>query len=222
MNNSKKHNNQSGIAMVELSIVLPILLLVILSCIELKRYMALVQQAQVLAREAASQAYKSCSDFSEPEGDNSNVNLDRTQRCVVGILGTPTRTTSPLGTNAPEARARSSALSSSASIEATAVGLETFANRLISANITVSIYRYDDLGDGDPLTNVTLRLASIGQKASLLRLSGNSISGRITLDENFISANQRLAIAEVFAQYQPIIPFFARFIPTDIYEISIL
>lgn len=222
---SKSYSRDSGVAILELAIVLPFLLLVILCSVEIKRYMALIQQAQVFTREAASQTYRSCADFNEPEGEFSGVNLDRTRRCVVDILGAPV-TANGLVPNLVDPSLPI------APIVTANDGLQTFADNLLgvnASNIVVSVYRYDNG------TGIIRELAKIGEytniaeninRTSRFQLVANSIvSTNATLDVNFMQNHQRVVIVEVFSQYEPVIgfvPIFGNLIAREVYEIAIL
>ena len=214
--------SERGVAILELAFALPFLLMVIFCSAEIKRYISAMQNAQVLSRETASMSFRSCADFFEPEGQFSNVNLDRSRRCLVDILGTPSIIPGVL---------------SVAPIQATAPGIQTFSNNLFGANfssIVVSLFRYDDLGDGDPTTGVLREMAKVGEyvdasqnidRRSRFQIVGNTLVGKITLNEAFFQSQERVVVVEVFSDYRPIlgfVPIFGRMIPQEVYEVAIL
>jgi hypothetical protein len=225
LSNLKYTDKEQGVAILEFAIVLPFLLLAILCSVEIKRYMSLIQQAQVFTREAASQVYRSCTDFVEPEGEFSGINLDRTRRCVVDILGTPVTANGLISSIVDP-------LLPVAPIVATNPGLQTFANDLLGinkSNIVVSVYRYDNG------TGLIRELAKIGEYTNIAEhidrtsrfqlVANNIVNPRATLDANFLQAHQRVVIVEVFSQYEPVIgfvPIFGALIPHEVYEIAIL
>ena len=216
-----KRTSERGVALLELALVFPFIMLVVLAAVEIKRFIAVVQQTQVLAREAASISFRDCADFKEPEGETSTVNLDRTRRCVVELLGTPVQTAGTV---------------SNAAIAATKPGIQTFANSYGDSEATtvvVSVFRYNDAGDSNPATGTLTQIARIneqpesqfGPRNSGFSVAGQRITGQVELNEDFVRAHERIVIVEVYSHYEPIlnfIPLLGKVLEREVYEVAIL
>lgn len=84
--NQRRHpiDRERGNLLVELSFVLPILLLILFSTLEIVSYMRQRQLVQSASREGALRAYKECSGYSDL---NNPTDIARATRCLADVAG---------------------------------------------------------------------------------------------------------------------------------------
>ncbi len=177
------HNGDTrerGVALVELTFVLPLLVFLVLGALEFARLSRTIQLSTALGREAASWSYRTCADFDEPEGWEASA--ARTTECLQRIT------------------AGASAVPGMLSLRMLADELEHGGD----FTIIVSIYRVDNN------SAELRRLAVAGEEGDRGRVSrftaaGGELRGPIGLPADAVSRRNRIVVVEV---YYPFLPLF--------------
>ncbi len=176
---------ESGVALLELAIILPLLVFIVFNALEFARLSRVIQVSVVLAREAVSWSYRSCGDFDEPGG--WSLSVQRTTECLQKVVNT--------GDTSPAAP----------SILSLARQLEPAGD----FSIIVSVYRSGESGGPLRLVSIAGEEADRG-RVTRFQAVGNELQGPVTLDAAAVRRRGRIAVAEI---YYPFFPIF-RGVPT--------
>lgn len=183
---------ERGAALVELAIVTPLILLLCYGAIEVGTLFRVSQSANVLGREAGSLAFRECTDFAEPTATATQL---RTEACLNTLLFDATR------------------------------GLQPLADAVYGAGtvrLIVSVYR------ADPVAGTLSRIAIAGEDAGTGRISKfNTVAGALHGPGDGLSAatvqiHRRLAVSEIYFNYDPLLNTFVGLLSTDYYEATVL
>ncbi len=199
----REHHSCSGTALLELVLILPFILMVVLTTVEVSRLLRAAQLAQAVSREASNAIYRRCSDFFEPDGEDSNATIDRTQLCVQNVWDTQLK-----------------------DVVAQIASAGT-------SQVVMSIYRRVAAPSGGKSNVQRFALVNNGAGTRITRFSTNgttvsqsSSKANVVLDATFLLNHRRLAIAEVYFQVSPIIQFIpllnGPFFNGDYYAASLL
>jgi hypothetical protein len=184
---------ERGVAMLELALCLPLMVLLFLATLEIAQLLRVTQLANVLSREAGNASFRLCADFAEPSG------MEATQRrsvdCLQQVL------TGPDG----------------AQTLANSLGLP------FETEIIVSIYRYDDTPNpGTPSLWLVTRIdgcsqCAIGRSKFSLAAAQDQIMGpNVTIPASEVTMQTHFVVSEVYVRYSKMTPdAFNQFIPSD-------
>ena len=78
------HFHDNGVAMVEFTICIPLLLFLFLATLEIAQLLRVTQITNVLSREVGNVAFRYCADFSDPGG--MDATKTRTANCLQQVL----------------------------------------------------------------------------------------------------------------------------------------
>ena len=170
-----------GAAILELALIIPLILLLILGTVEISRVMRASQIANQLSEEASNSIYRECSDFLEPAGETSSDTLNRTSQCV---QDTYNKEFAPL-------------IAQLARPGAIRIVLSIY--REVAGPI---VQRFALINDGAAPTSTKFSASGNTIATTLTNVGGG---GTVVIDAAFMAAHQRVAIAEVFIQVDPLL-----------------
>jgi hypothetical protein len=185
--------HDSGVAIVELAICIPLVLFLFLATLEIAQLLRVTQVTNVLSREAGNSAFRYCADFTESGG--LGPTKARTSNCLQQVL---------LGKNGVQTLVTSLGLS-------------------FEFEIIVSVFRYDDTGNpGSPslwlVSSINgCRECSIGPSKFAIVKGGSELDGpNVVIPQAEVVAQQRFVVSEVYVRYRKMTSdTFSRFIPGD-------
>ncbi len=79
--------DERGVAMLELALCVPLVVLLFLATLEIAQLLRVTQLANVLSREAGNVAFRLCADFAEPDG--MEATQSRSADCLQQMLTGP-------------------------------------------------------------------------------------------------------------------------------------
>jgi TadE-like protein len=180
-----------GVAMLELVLCVPLVVLLFLATLEIAQLLRVTQLANVLSREAGNVAFRLCADFAEPSG--MEATQSRSADCLQQVL------TGPDG----------------AQTLADSLGLP------FDAEIIVSIYRFDDTPNpGTPSLWLVSQIDGCPQCAigtSKFSLAQGQIIGpNVAIPASEVAMQTHFVVSEVYVRYSKMTPdAFNQFIPSD-------
>jgi hypothetical protein len=184
---------EDGVAMLELALCIPLVVLLFLATLEIAQLLRVTQLANVLSREAGNVAFRECADFAEPDGVAATQS--RTANCLQRVL------------------------TAADGVETLAASLDV----RFDAEIIVSVYRYDDIATpGAPTLWLVSSLdgciqCAIGRTKFAIVNGQNQLAGaNVVIPAAVVTAQQRLVVSEVYLRYPKVTPdAFNVFVPSD-------